>query len=228
MPISKTKISEDELVKSFILSNKASQATGFKGELVEQLETLAGIPDIICISKKQMNEVSKMLVNFPAQVFTNGYATVVSQLSHRLFINKTKLFEATGLSQLHLKKVLVELKKLKIIQENQNGLFRLTKNFKLPRLEIWSMEFKLNNWRSAFKQSLRHRNFSTYAMVVMPFEKKEVLNKNKNLFLKFHIGAAVYDKKNDFFEFVVKPKKCGAISKKAQIDTVGRIMMLSS
>lgn len=217
------KISEKSLVKAFTNRSNTIRAIGFKAILLHQVETSGGVPDLVGIRASHIKILTKFSKSFPTLLLTNGYAKVLSVLSKRVYLSRENIFKKTGLSVVHFKKIISVMENLEIIEKNQRGDYRFSKSFNIPQIELRSFEFKLHNWRSALRQSLRYRAFSTRVTVVMPTSKKNVLEKNKESFRRFRIGAAVFDKPKNQFCFVVKPLRCGVISKKAYIDVLGRL-----
>lgn len=224
----KKSFSEEELVKVFLNRQDIFRTVGFKKTLlpqikIPQVKTSNGIPDLIGIKTNHNRILIKFLKSFPTLNLTNGYANVLSFLLKKHYSAIPNILEKTGLSLIHFRKVISVMEKLEIVDKNQKGEYRLNKSFNIPQIQIWSFEFKLSDWRSALRQSLRYRTFSTYVAVVMPKSKKNILEQNKRSFKRFRIGAAVLDEQKNSFEFVVKPIRCGAISKKAYIDILGRL-----
>ncbi|MDP2934789.1 MAG: hypothetical protein Q8N59_03435 [bacterium] len=215
--------SEESLVRAFKNGNNTIRAVGFKANLLSQIETSGGIPDLVGIRISHIKILTKFSKSFPTLLLTNGYAKVLSVLSRKTYLSRENILKKTGLSVTHFRKIISVMEGLKIIEKNQRGDYKFSKLFNIPKIELRSFEFKLHDWRSALRQSLRYRAFSTRVTVVMPISKKNVLERNKKSFRRFRIGAAVFDKSTNQFYFVVKPLRCGVISKKAYIDVLGRL-----
>ncbi len=217
---------EDQLVKSFVNKIHPHNFLGEPGIFLEQVETSHGIPDLIVLSRRQVKDLDSFVSRFPEINLTNGHAKIISNLRKSKYISKSSLIKKSGLRKEYLEKVIKILKSIGVVDENAEG-YKLNLKFSLPKLDVWSFEFKLNNWRKALRQSLRHRTFSSHVSIVMPYSRLDSLSKNVNYFRRFKVGAAVFDMQTGQFQFVVKPAKCGAISKHSYIDTLGRLSMVS-
>lgn len=71
-------------------------------------------------------------------------------------------------------------------------------------ISIISFELKLTNWKRAVKQAFRYKSFSNIAYVVLsPISVNAALN-NIEMFERYNIGLAKFDKDN-YFEILHKP-----------------------
>jgi len=222
------KLSEEGLVKSFIIGKDWRKYFGQSNHILEQVETLGGIPDVMIIRKDHCKSLKNFANKFPSLDLTNGYAKTIATLHRDRPISYQHLLKHSGLSQDHLKKILRNLESWSVLRKDSNSEFVLETNFKIPNIDILSIEFKLNNWRSALRQSLRHRSFSHYSLVVMPESKESILFKNKKFFEQFGIGSFTYSSNTDQLRPIVEPKRRSSVSGHAYLDTIGRIMSKKS
>lgn len=81
---------------------------------------------------------------------------------------------------------------LHLIRSGPAQEFRLGPAFKLPKMEICSFEFKLENWRRAFQQARRYRSFSHRVYVVMPAQSAARANLHAESFQTFNIGLIAH------------------------------------
>ena len=65
-------------------------------------------------------------------------------------------------------KALRALLKTELITEQDNATFFLSEKLNIPEIEICAFEFKLKDWRRAFFQATRYRNFANRVYVVLP------------------------------------------------------------
>ncbi len=217
-------LSENELVKRFIRGKGWRKYFGQSNRIMEQVETLGGVPDVIIIRKDHYKSLKNFAKRFPSLNLTNGYARTIAILQKDRSTSYQHLLKRSGLSQSNLKKVLRNLESWGVLQKDFKNNFVLETNFNAPDIDIWSIEFKLSNWRSALRQSLRHRNFSHYSVVIMPESKESLLFKNRELFEQFGIGSFTYSGDTDQLKPVIEPIRRNAISNHAYLDTLGRIM----
>lgn len=72
-------------------------------------------------------------------------------------------------------------------------------------ISIVSFELKLYNWKRAAKQAFRYKSFSNIAYVVMSAQSADAALSNIELFEKYNIGLAKFNKENEF-EILYKPE----------------------
>lgn len=70
---------------------------------------------------------------------------------------------------------------------------------------IISFELKLKNWKRAAKQAFRYKSFSNISYVVLSPNTAEAAINGIELFRKYNIGLAKFDKENKF-EILFKPE----------------------
>jgi len=63
---------------------------------------------------------------------------------------------------------------------------------------IVSFELKLQDWRRAVTQAFRYRSFSHMSFVVLSAENSDSVRKNLDLFERYNIGLATFDKQKNF------------------------------
>ena len=72
-------------------------------------------------------------------------------------------------------------------------------------LSIISFELKLKDWKRAAKQAFRYKSFSNIAYVVLSSKSANAALNNIELFEKYNIGLAKFDKESEF-EILYKPE----------------------
>lgn len=213
---------ETELVDNFINKVNPIVSFGIESSFIKEVDTPVGIPDIIMIEKNQFYDLDCFTSKFPTEIFTNRNAKVLSVLSKK-FHSKQYILKKCNLNIEILEKILKRLLDYSIIESNSSNCYRFKNDFNIPQIDIWSFEFKLNDWRRALRQSLVYRSFCNFPVVIMPEKKRCLLTKNKMYFERFKIGLGVVNYKSNKVSFIVKPKKYKNISKNLYIDAIGRI-----
>jgi hypothetical protein len=71
-------------------------------------------------------------------------------------------------------------------------------------ISIISFELKLKNWKQAVKQAFRYKSFSNVAYVVLSTSSINAALNNIELFERYNIGLAKFDK-NNYFEILHRP-----------------------
>jgi len=93
--------------------------------------------------------------------------------------------------------------------KEQQGLFGIPDfvlyEKKKNNMAVISFELKLKNWKKAAQQAFRYRSFSNIVYVVIESQGVKAAMKNIDMFIKYNIGLASFEKDNGF-TFVFKPK----------------------
>ncbi|MFB6212749.1 MAG: hypothetical protein ABEI53_02975 [Candidatus Magasanikbacteria bacterium] len=194
-------------------------------ELVRELETQAGIPDSLGISCKDVKTLLDFMSKYPDINLTNGYSQIISQLYPRNFVEIDQIFSKTDLSKSYFDRHIQLLENKDLIERDirNDSRIRLGENFSIPELDIWTIEFKMSAWKSALKQAIRYRLFSSKVFVVMPSTKLEFVKKKEGIFKKFGIGLAFFDSAKGDLDIEVPPRKNVANAKSYYIDVIGRL-----
>ena len=212
----------NSFVDSFIDKNIFQDTIVNKGIVFKQLETPKGIPDILVISKSDKTKVDKFAKNNQS-LFINGNSKIISLLQrNRKGLIVDEIVKLVGLSRPYVIRVLKELIAANFVNEVKDK-YKVVATFKIPRIEITTLEFKMTDWKSALRQSLRYRSFSTRVFVVMPEVKKNLLKSQYSVFKKFNVGIAVYNEMSGEINFLFKPSKRRALSDNMYIDLLGRL-----
>lgn len=219
------KFSEKKFIETVVTSKPNMGINQEELKLLFELETPSGIPDVVILRKKDFKLLRKFKNQFPNVDFTNGHAKIIACLFNRKLVDIEEIKRATGLSSEYLGKHIRILENEEIIKRGfrNKQKVKLSQNIPISRIELWSLEFKINAWKSALRQAVRYRAFSSKVCIVMPVERREILKRNSDVFRKFGIGVAVFDPKTNNLQYIVKPQKTEAIVKNLYLDALGRI-----
>lgn len=105
---------------------------------------------------------------------------------------KISLLEIIELTRCNRRSVLKSISNLissGYIEEN-NGIFQLSRNYKLSFIKNFAIEAKLKDWRRALKQAYRYKWFAEYSFVVLDEHYSKPALKNINIFEKYNVGLA--------------------------------------
>ena len=170
-----------------------------------ELETLHGIPDAVMILKRDVDSLEKLHEKFAAVYLTSGHARVMTSLYEKRFQDITAIAEKCGLSPGYTKSILKALTEHELIYA-KNHSYRLADGYGIPRVSIISIEFKLTDWKKALTQAFRHTTFASKSYVIMPSNKKRVLEKNAELFRTHGVSVATYDTESRRIHKIVDTK----------------------
>ncbi len=219
-------MTEATFVSSFVNRNLVQDTIVNKGIVFEQLETSKGIPDVLVISKSDKAKVDKFTKD-NGSLFINGNSKIISLLQkNRKSLMVDEIVKLVGLSRPYIIKALNELIAANLVNKVRNK-YKIVATLKIPRIEITTLEFKIADWKSALRQSIRYRSFSTRVFVVMPEAKKNLLKSQSSVFKKFNVGIAVYNEMSGEINFLFKPLKRRALSNNTYIDLLGRLNFLN-
>lgn len=217
-----TSLREIDFASAFLQETPHLRLGVQKYNFIDELETLAGIPDAVGIRSDQYELLHDFRTRWSID-FTNGHAKIISKLNHWRLVDEDTALSLTGMNRDYFYKNLNSLEKEGVIERGWNGGLRLASDFVLPKVEILSIEFKLNAWKSALRQAMRHKTFSTKVCVVMPADKESVLVKNQDIFDRMNVGAGVFDNDKKTIKYIVKPRRSMPTARRFYIDTLGRI-----
>lgn len=218
--------SEQKFVSDFLSSGNSKGAFfADESEVFEQVETPVGIPDVLFVPQEDLLHIHQFQLKYPGLNLTNGHSRLISHISNSAYHTAKYLMRKANLSELHFNKVIKEFDGLGIIEYNQHNSIKLINDFSIPQVMIWSLEFKLKDWKAGLFQSLRYRSFSNESTVIMPMKMKDKLYEMRNTFYKYKVSSAVISEDGSV-DFVVKPRNVGAISSSLYSNVLGRVMNL--
>lgn len=103
------------------------------------------------------------------------------------------LHEKSGVARTTFLRYLDRLLDVELVAERGKGVFSLGAAFRIPKIEICSFEFKLENWRRAFQQARRYRSFSNRVYVVMPSRSANRALEHKEMLRRRNVGLICHD-----------------------------------
>lgn len=191
--------------------------------VMREVDCHRGRADIVCaVIRKNKIDLSKLRY-LGISLSQPAKANILSWLSKDSASTEEYVSEVTGLRVKTVRKHLKELLELGFVKRSASNGWVLSKEYKLPSIDIWSFEIKLRNWKRAYYQASRYRGFSHYTTVVMPLENVHTAVENIDMFDKMNIGLMAIDKQGKL-EFIRKPRKCNPSSKKHHLYALGQII----
>lgn len=172
----------------------------------EEVESIQGIPDYIGVRIKNVQECRNFLKTFSNENWLN-ISKILSCLSYKRGYTINYISIKTGISEHLLEKMLSQLVKRKVLNQDDKNKFMINESIIIPQIDFISFELKMENWKRALFQSIRYKTFSDYVYIVMPIEKQKLLEKNSEVFISNNIGVALYDEKLGDMKVMIKPKK---------------------
>ena len=105
-----------------------------------------------------------------------------------------------------MEREMIEVVRDRFSLADKNKYF-IQKTIVIPQLSIVSFELKIDNWKRALFQAIRYKTFSDYSYIVMPIEKRNILEKNIEIFIANNVGIALYDEKLNIMRIMYRAKK---------------------
>lgn len=192
--------------------------------IMHEVDCHRGRADVVCAVIRKNNFDFSKLELLGTSLSQPAKAKIISWLNKGFSSSEEYLCKVAGLGVKTVRKHLNELLQLRSVQRNTVGDWVLSKEFKLPDIEIWAFEVKLHNWKRAYYQALRYRGFSHYATVVMPSENLRKPTENIDMFHRMNIGLMAIDKRGEV-EYINKPKKKEPTSRRHYLYALGQILV---
>lgn len=214
---------EAKFAEAFIESQAISSISPH-GCYIRELETLHGRPDLVIFDTPPIVDVAirRAIYRSPS---TRAFSYVfLTMKSSRKSLDEVEISRITGLSLSYTNQVIKSLLYEGLAVILKNNRYKLHKTANIPYTKIVSIEFKLNDWKKAIKQSIRHRAFADSALIIMPMSKKLLLLKNRILFYQFGISVAVFDDETGQYETLYDAES-SKLSELSHLDVLGRLWL---
>lgn len=206
----KKKISEkhfgDTLLRSQSLKRHSHE------EIIEQFKTSIGIPDAIIVRENLLSYWIEFIQSRESLKKDSQYIRLLTVLSSS-YHTTCFIIKHTGMCVKDINQYGKKLVALGLVNRRKDGALAVRSDIYIPSIEINSVEFKLTNWQSALRQALMYKTFSSTVLVVMPYDRREILQKNLKSFEIYGIGVAVFDADSEKLDVIKKPRKAPITAK---------------
>ncbi len=216
--------SEEQFGIDFLKSATFRSISPSTGYLIKELETMHGRPDAVVIGsdKSALNAPVWRAAALSPSTITFSKVLITMKASRRsMSIEDVSI--STGTSYAASRQTINALINEGLASYLKNGKLKLSAKAYIPHTEIVSIEFKLSDWRKALRQAARHRSFADRAYVVMPMNKKALLESNISMFSSFGISVIVYDYETQTSEVIHDARKTKKLSEFSYVDVLGRV-----
>lgn len=215
------KISELEFGADFINTGAVSRLCP-AGFVLTELETSHGIPDAVLILKQDIDSLEALHSKFGAVYLTSSHARVITSLYEKRYQDLKTIADKCGLSTSYARSVLKSLVENELIHTHESK-YRLSDSYGMPKVQMISIEFKLTDWKKALNQAFRHSSFASKSYVVMPSSKKDVLQKNRDLFKDYGVSVVTYDTESKQLDRIVDARP-NRRSKVSYVDSLFKVV----
>lgn len=188
--------SENAMVENFIATTSETAWTrhsdGGEARSVFESECSEGRADWVWARIESQwpqhwnNDASRVLQN-------PSCSRILSYLKRSSPRTKAFLRNRLGVSPATFNNAIRDLVKSELVDVKDKELFLLSKKLDIPPIEICAFEFKLKDWRRAFFQATRYRNFAHRVYVVLPASIIHRTEKLHDAFRTQNIGLLSHD-----------------------------------
>lgn len=190
------KISEQELGDILLGSAEIQKISKSQNFLVaREFRVDSGVPDFILISQLDYQKIIRLSSMYSPEVFRGVSSSIIAMVYGPMKIKDINtLAQAHRVSRQIIKKHVSKLEEYGIVSyDKKKELVVKNKNFKLPNVEVISLELKLDKWKKALWQASRNQAFYSTSYVVMPSNKEDLIRQNMRYFEVNDVSAAVID-----------------------------------
>lgn len=169
----------------------------------------SAVPDFVLVTRQGYDDIRSLSARYPSSVFRGIHSSIISILygpTHTRDIDV--IARANFVDKAVILKAAKMLDGLGIIKlDVSKSRIARTKDFYLPRIDVISLELKLDKWKKALWQASRNQAYYASSYVVMPSDKESLIRQNIDFFTVNGVSAVVVDTVRGGVKFVSKQKK---------------------
>lgn len=188
-------------IQKLVKTNKFLVAREFKVD--------SAVPDFVLITASDYQDIIELSQKYPPEIFRGVYSSLICMLygsSHTRSIDT--IAKANFVSPTALVRAAKKLQELNILTlDDKNLRIARTKEFYLPKIDVISLELKLDKWKKALWQASRNKAYYAKSYVVMPSEKEDLIRQNMDYFSVNGVSAVVVDTSGGAVKFVGREKR---------------------
>jgi hypothetical protein len=199
------KITEYEFGDILLNSTEIQKLIKTKSFLVaREFKVDSAVPDFVLISSVDYKNIVELSKKYPPELFRGLNASIICMLygpSRTKYISD--IAKANFTDEKSVLKSARRLDELNIISfDDKRMTITRSKDFNLPKIDVVSLELKLDKWKKALWQASRNRAYYAKSYVVMPSDKEELIRQNLNHFSVSGVSAVVVDTNGGGVKFV--------------------------
>lgn len=202
--------SEKEMANAFqnlLKSQNGIPEIGVFNDIYREINCCQGRPDFIAL--RYLSDFKKNSLTHISGFVSPSILSLLKPTSSRTL---NYIISHTGYTYESIKKTLRQLIYNGHIEQTEAGAYRLGKEVKEVKTELWAFELKLSNPRRAVFQAQQSRAFAEYAMIVVPPGQERNYTRFSETIKRWGIGLATFDPINNNFCFVKKGRRAKAFS----------------
>ncbi|MFB8084428.1 hypothetical protein [Streptomyces sp. NPDC055992] len=176
-------------------------------ETLFEVQTSAGIPDIVFVEfnketlKEREARLPSFIVNFADMCVLLTLSTTLDETTTATALANKVPFSAKYIGS----KILPRLTECGYVQKQSRGRWQLVSQYKSAAKYIGTLEVKINDWRSGYSQTLRHRASADESWLVLASCHSSQALAHREWFERAGIGLATLHP-HDGVDHVVNPR----------------------
>ncbi|MEW2133493.1 hypothetical protein [Streptomyces sp. NPDC005435] len=192
---------------SLISEQSARLLPGRSIETLFEVQTSAGIPDIVFIEfdktilKHRTTHQQSFIVDFADMCVLRALNEMEAETISAASLSKQVPFSAKYISS----NILPRLMEYGHVQKESRGHWHAVSKYVSPAKHIGTLEVKINDWRSGFSQTLRHRASADESWLVIASTHSSRAAAHKEWFKRAGIGLATLHPQSGI-DHVVTPR----------------------
>ena len=179
---------EEELVRYFtekLISGDIAGVGRFE-YIVEEVSCRQGVADVVAVKKSLESTARTSLLECDS---LSEASSVLALLKNRSPRTSSFLGDALAMPSHKLAKTVHELMDKGLVAEAGSDKYITSLAEEISNVEIWSFEAKLSNWKRALFQAAQHLPFATYSYIVIPREKRAIVERNIEMISRYGVGV---------------------------------------
>ena len=215
---------EEELVQCFVeqLTSDNALAVGEFGLVAKEVVCKQGITDVVAV--KRPLDISTMEA-LQSCTSLNEASGILGELKENAPRTRSYLVSSHVVSKRSISRTLFELMEGSLVSETSEGKYISRVANEISKMEIWSFEAKISDWRRALFQAAQHAPFSTYSYIVVPANKKKIIQKNSETIRRYGVGVIICSKDNSI-EVIIAAKKNKKLVKRDELYVLAKCFHL--
>lgn len=169
----------------------------------------SAVPDFVLITEEGYKDIVELSCKFPPEIFRGYYSSIICMLYGTERVRSVEQIAKANFSDTRtILKAAKKLHDLNVLTLNVDKLIiSRVKGFSLPKVDVISLELKLDKWKKALWQASRNQAYYAKSYVVMPSEKEDLIRQNIEFFTVNGVSAVVVNTSGGAIKFVGREKR---------------------
>lgn len=175
---------EHELVNDFLKDK-------FNNNYIEECSVRWGNIDVVNFDFSENKLLNQQQIDW-LLIQENLY--IFSKLYRNRAISIKTIASNTNIDLRIIDKKVRKMFELDICEVNENKLIRISSNIEFPNIVVTGYEMKLKNIKGVISQGVRNKEYCDYSYIVVPVERRAVVEKYKEILIEQKVGVILMEK----------------------------------